>query len=132
MTISAIARGASERNSACVSEVAQQARALNIIHQAFFEVRRRLALAVVGVGNIGGTLLRQLHEQRAYLLAQGFDVKVIGVANSKRFVVADGGIDLTRWKEELSASRRPMDPYALAKRIAELDLTNAALVDCTA
>ena len=132
INISAIAQGASERNISCVVDRAQQSRALNVIHQAFFETRKTLALAVVGVGNIGGTLLRQLHEQRAYLLAQGFDVKVVGVANSRRFALAAGGIDLTRWREELAASRRPMDPYALAKQIAELDLTNAALVDCTA
>src|SRR5438552_7161303 len=61
INISAIAQGASERNISCVIDVTQQARALNVIHQAFFEVRKRLALVVIGVGNIGGTLLRQLH-----------------------------------------------------------------------
>ena len=54
INISAIAQGASERNISCVIDAAQQARALNIIHQAFFEVRKRLALVVIGVGNIGG------------------------------------------------------------------------------
>src|SRR5207253_2777288 len=87
INISAIAQGASERNISCVIDTAQQARALNIIHQAFFERRKRLALIVIGTGNIGGTLLSQLHEQRAYLLSRGFDVAVIGLANSKRFVL---------------------------------------------
>src|SRR5207244_2913411 len=72
INISAIAQGASERNISCVVDSAQQSRALNVIHQAFFEARKPLALVVVGVGNIGGALLRQLHQQRAYLLAQGF------------------------------------------------------------
>ena len=132
INISAIAQGASERNISCVIDVAQQARALNIIHQAFFEVRKRLALVVIGVGNIGGTLLRQMHEQRAYLLARGFDVTVVGVANSKWFALDGKGINLARWRERLSASRRRMDPQVLAREIAKLELTDAAVVDCTA
>src|SRR5439155_1090951 len=76
INISAIAQGASERNISCVVDAAQQARALNVIHQGFFEQRRSLALVVVGVGNIGGALLRQLRERRSYLLEQGFDAKV--------------------------------------------------------
>ena len=119
VNISAIAQGASERNISCVIDVAQQARALNIIHQAFFEVRKRLALVVIGVGNIGGTLLRQMHEQRAYLLGRGFDVTVVGVANSRWFVLEGNGINLARWRERLSASRRRMDPQVLAREIAK-------------
>ena len=61
INISAIAQGASERNISCVIDASQQVRALNAIHQAFFETRKSLALVVVGVGNIGGALLRQLH-----------------------------------------------------------------------
>jgi aspartokinase/homoserine dehydrogenase 1 len=132
INISAIAQGASERNISCVIDVRHQARALNVIHEAFFEARKRLALFVIGVGNIGGTLLRQLHEQRSYLLAHGFDVTVIGVANSKRFALAASGINLAHWREKLSASRRRMDPRVLATEIAKLELTDAAIVDCTA
>src|SRR5205807_8334742 len=94
INISAIAQGASERNISCVVDASQQSRALNVIHQVFFERRKSLALAVVGVGNIGSALLRQLSERRAYLLEQGYDPKVVAVANSKRFVVRCEGIDL--------------------------------------
>jgi aspartokinase/homoserine dehydrogenase 1 len=132
INISAIAQGASERNISCVIDATQQVRALNVIHQVFFEVRKRLALVVIGVGNIGRTLLRQLHEQRAYLLARGFDVTVIGVANSKWFALEGNGLNLARWREKLAASRRRMDPQVLTTEIAKLELTDAAVVDCTA
>ena len=132
INISAIAQGASERNISCVIDASQQVRALNAIHQAFFETRKSLALVIIGVGNIGGTLLRQLHAQHAYLRNHGFDVKVIGLANSKRFVLDAEGISLGRWKETLMASRRRMNAHALAEQLARLELTNAALVDCTA
>jgi aspartokinase/homoserine dehydrogenase 1 len=132
INVSAIAQGASERTISCVIDADQEIRALNVVHQAFFETRKSLALAVVGVGNIGGTLLRQLRQQRRYLMANGYDVKVIAVANSKRFALSGDGINLGRWREELSASRRRMNPDALARDIAALGLTNVALVDCTA
>jgi aspartokinase/homoserine dehydrogenase 1 len=132
INISAIAQGASERNISFVVDASQQSRALNVIHQRFFETRKSLALVVVGVGNIGGALLRQLCERQPYLLEQGFDAKVIAVADSKRFVVIRDGINLGRWREALDASARRMDPRTLAREIASLELANAALIDCTA
>jgi aspartokinase/homoserine dehydrogenase 1 len=132
ININAIAQGASERNISCVIDEAQQGRALNAIHQAFFEARKRLDLVVVGVGNIGGALLQQLRQQRHYLLTRGFDVRVVAVANSRKFAVAAGGIDLGDWQRTLGGSRRQMSPSTLAAVIAKLELTNAALVDCTA
>jgi aspartokinase/homoserine dehydrogenase 1 len=132
VNVNAIAQGASERNISCVIDAASQRRALNAVHQAFFEPRKRLALAVIGVGNIGGALLRQLHQQRQYLLAAGFDVRVVALADSRRFVVARDGIDLARWRDALSASKARMSAAAFAAAVAGLELTNAALVDCTA
>ena len=131
INISAIAQGGSERNISCVIDAPQQGRALNAIHQGFFEPRKRLALAVVGVGNVGGAVLRQVQQQRNYLLSKGFDVSVVGVANSKRFVADARGVDLWRWKELIQASSDRMDGDDFAERLAGMELTNAALVDCT-
>ena len=131
INISAIAQGASERNISCVVDAAQQVRALNAIHQGFFETRKHLALAMVGVGNVGSAVLRQLHQQRSYLLAKGFDVRVVGLANSKRFLADANGINLAGWKEALREAPTRMEAAAFAERIAEMELTNAALVDCT-
>jgi len=132
INISAIAQGASERNISCVIDAADEVRALNAIHQAFFETRTRLALAFVGVGNVGSAVLRQLHQQREYLLTRGFDVRVVAVADSRRLVVDPDGINLSRWSELLQDATDRMDARQLARRLAALELTNAALVDCTA
>ncbi|HXD75295.1 MAG TPA: bifunctional aspartate kinase/homoserine dehydrogenase I [Vicinamibacterales bacterium] len=132
INVNAIAQGASERNISCVIDGGQQVRALNAIHQAFFEARKRLDLVVVGVGNIGGALLRQLKQQRHYLLSRGFDVRVVAVANSRKFALSASGLDLGAWTRALGTSRRKMDPGRLAQAIASLELTNAAVVDCTA
>ncbi|MCA1583258.1 MAG: bifunctional aspartate kinase/homoserine dehydrogenase I [Acidobacteria bacterium] len=132
INISAIAQGASERNVSFVIDSAAQIRALNVIHQSFFEPHTRLALVIVGVGNIGGALLQQLHKQRRYLFDRGFDVRVVAVANSRRFAVASEGLNLAGWRATLDASPHRMTPDALVRAIRPLDLTNVALVDCTA
>jgi aspartokinase/homoserine dehydrogenase 1 len=132
VNVSAIAQGASERNISFVIDSAQKIRALNVIHQAFFEKRKRLNLVVVGVGNVGSALLRQLEQQQRALLNEGFDVRVIGIANSKRFVLSPTGLPLRRWQEELRSSSNAMNPFELAEKIARFELTNTALVDCTA
>jgi bifunctional aspartokinase / homoserine dehydrogenase 1 len=131
INISAIAQGASERNISCVIDASQQVRALNAIHQGFFETKKHLALAMIGVGNVGSAVLRQLHQQRSYLLSKGFDVRVVGLANSKRFVADANGINLAHWKDELRDAPSRMDAATFAQRIADMELTNAALVDCT-
>jgi len=132
INVSAIAQGASERNISFVIDSVQKNRALNVIHEAFFEKNKHLAVIVVGVGNIGSALLRQLHQQRAFLLSQGYDVHVCGIANSKRYVLDAGGIDLTTWREKLHRSQRKMSPGEFARQIARLEFVNAVLVDCTA
>jgi len=131
VNISAIAQGGSERNISCVIDSGDQVRALNAIHQGFFETRKRLALAVIGVGNVGSAVLRQLHQQRDYLLSKGFVVSVVALANSKRFVADPNGVNLASWEFALQSSPDRMEPATLAQRIAAMELTNAALVDCT-
>ena len=132
VNLSAIAQGASERNISFVIDSSQRTRALNVIHEAFFQKSKHLAVIVVGVGNIGSALLQQLHQQKSFLLSQGFDVRVCGVADSKRYVLDARGIDLTQWQGELSRSRRTMNARAFANQVAHLAFTNGVLVDCTA
>jgi len=131
VNVSAIAQGASERNISFVIDSPNKVRALNAIHNRFFE-KKKLHLFVVGVGNIGSTLLRQLLQQRDYLLSQGFDVRVCGLADSKRMVFDATGIELHRWRETLARSREKMDIRRMVEHVNGLNLTNVALVDCTA
>ena len=132
INVSAIAQGASERNISFVIQFEQMNRALNVIHEAFFEKNKHLAVILIGVGNIGSTLLRQLHQQRTFLLSQGYDVRVCGIANSKQYILDPAGIDLTTWRDKLNRSHRKMSLAELARQVGRLELINAVLVDCTA
>ncbi|MBI1803240.1 MAG: bifunctional aspartate kinase/homoserine dehydrogenase I [Ignavibacteriae bacterium] len=132
ININAIAQGASELNISFVTDSGSSTRALNVIHQAFFEKRKHLALFVIGIGNIGSALLGQLQRQQSFLHTQGFDVRVCGIANSKQFIINQEGLNLAHWQEELSKSTRAFQPLSLAEHVATMKLTNIALVDCTA
>lgn len=132
ININAIAQGASEHNISTVVATQQSHRALNVIHQAFFEKRKRLDIFLVGVGNIGSALLNQVQQQRDYLLSHGFDLRVCGLANSKKFVLHSEGIELQQWKELLEQSNNQFAIDQLLGQIEQENFTNLALIDCTA
>ncbi len=132
INVNAIAQGGSEINISFVINSDQRVRALNVIHQSFFEKRKRLAIVLVGVGNIGSTLLKQLHQQREYLFENGFDVRVCGIADIDRYVLSNDGIDLSNWRQTLEKSKLKMNVQELYTSLAAMGFTNAVLVDCTA
>jgi aspartokinase/homoserine dehydrogenase 1 len=132
VNISAIAQGASERNISFVIDEVQKLLALNVIHEAFFEPRKKLGVVLIGPGNIGGTLLKQIHQQQSYLHSEGYDVRVCGIYDIGKAVFSSKGIDLKRWKELLESSAKRMDYSEFLQNIATLQLTNGVVVDCTA
>lgn len=132
INVSAIAQGASERNISLVVDADQRVHALNVVHAAFFEHSKTLAVILVGPGSIGSAFLRLLQQQRKYLWREGFEARLCGIADSSRFVLSSAGIDPGHWKEELAASPHRMDMRAFLKQLAAQHFVNAVIVDCTA
>ena len=130
----AIAQGSSELNISVVIEKEDEAKALNVLHEAYFlSDVKILNLFVVGVGLIGGTLLKQIKEQRNKLQTQELlEVRVVGLANSRRMLFDETGIDLDRWKELLLASELRMDIKAYVEAMKKMNLSNSIFIDNTA
>ena len=130
----AIAQGSSERNVSVVIHQSDEAKALNALHEAFFlSDAKELHLFIIGVGLIGSALLRQLEQQATFLREKrGLEIRVIGLANSKRMVFAEDGIDLTHWKKQLQTSEEVSDITRFIGRMRELNLSNTIFVDNTA
>jgi aspartokinase/homoserine dehydrogenase 1 len=134
INVVAIAQGSSELNISTVVAKADEAKALNALHDAFFlSGTKSLHLFIVGTGLIGGALLRQIAAQRQFLLrAQSLDVRVEAIANSRRMMF-DGTSTLSRqWKEALQRSGAAMNLDAFVRRMREMNLPNSVFVDCTA
>lgn len=85
VNIRAIAQGASERNISAVIKKEDVKKALNSLHETFFEENiKQLNLFVMGVGNVGSKFLAQIRQQKKYLKEElKLNVRVIGMSNSR-------------------------------------------------
>lgn len=134
INIVAIAQGSSELNVSVVIGAKDETKALNVLHQALFlSNTREINLFMVGVGLIGSTLIDQIKAQADFLKSQrSIEVKVVGLANSKKMYFAEDGIPLDSWKEALDASEEGMQMNAFVERIKSLNLSNSIFLDNTA
>jgi aspartokinase/homoserine dehydrogenase 1 len=131
----AIAQGSSELNISVVIPKEDENKALNALHEAFFlSDYKTLHLFVVGVGLIGGTLLQQIREQNEYLRTKlGMEVKVVGMANSRKMIFAEDGLDIDeQWKDRLMSDGTDADLAVFVGRMRDLNLSNSIFVDNTA
>ncbi|MCO6476334.1 MAG: bifunctional aspartate kinase/homoserine dehydrogenase I [Phaeodactylibacter sp.] len=130
----AIAQGSSELNISVVINRADEAKALNALHEAFFlSDTKELHLFMVGVGLIGSTLIRQIREQGKFLKEKrGLEIRIVGLANSKKMAFMEDGIGLDQWKEVLEQSDTSMDIAIFIGKMKEMNLSNTIFVDNTA
>jgi aspartokinase/homoserine dehydrogenase 1 len=133
VNIRAIAQGASERNISAVIDSEDVKKALNTLHEEFFEEHiKQLNLFVMGVGNVGSRFLRQLNQQKKYLKENmRLNLRVIGISNSRTMIFDDGGISIGRWEEALAQGEKA-DKEQFFARVGEFNLRNSILVDNTA
>lgn len=133
VNIRAIAQGASERNISAVINESDVKKALNALHEEFFEENvKQLNLYVMGVGNVGAKFLEQVRQQRSYLKEKlKLNIRVIGMSNSRTMIFDDGGINLDQWNEKL-ASGVKADKAKFFETIQKLNYRNSIFVDNTA
>lgn len=133
VNIRAIAQGASEKNISVVIKSSDVRKAINVLHEDFFEETKKLVnLFIVGVGNVGSRLLEQLESQRQFLQNKlRVQINVVGIANSKKMLFKEEGISLPNWKEELDKAE-PMNQQTFGEFIIQKNLRNSVFVDNTA
>jgi aspartokinase/homoserine dehydrogenase 1 len=134
VNIRAIAQGASERNISTVIRAADVRKAINVLHEEFFEATyKQVNLFILGPGNVGGKLLAQLAQQQRYLRDKlALDLRVVTIANSRHCLVSDeGGLDLATWPTALEAAPALTLPE-FTQLIISKNLRNSVFVDVTA
>ncbi len=133
INVRAIAQGSSEKNITAVIATSDVKKAINVLHEEFFETSyRQVNLYIAGAGNVGGKLIAQLKQQVSYLKKSlRLQINIVGIANSKRQLINIEGIDLNNWKEQLAAAPNGgIKDYIAA--IEENNLRNSIFVDVTA
>ena len=133
VNIRAIAQGSSERNISVVISTADVKKAINVLHEDFFETTyKQVNLFITGVGNVGKRLLAQIQQQHSYLQKHlSLNVQVVGMANSSKMTFNENGIDLKKWKEKLEAGET-LDLVKFTDTIIQKNLRNSVFVDVTA
>ncbi|MGO4919661.1 bifunctional aspartate kinase/homoserine dehydrogenase I [Maribacter spongiicola] len=133
VNIRVIAQGASERNISCIIDEKDVKKALNALHEEFFEENiKQLNLFVMGVGNVGAKFLEQIKEQRKFLKENlKLNIRVIGMSNSRTMLFDEKGIDLNDWSTKLTAGQKA-DKSKFLELVNSLNFRNSIFVDNTA
>ncbi len=132
INVRAIAQGSSERNISAVIAAVDLQKAINVLHEEFFETTyKQVNLFVAGIGNVGSKLLRQLNQQKDHLKEHlGLQLKIVGLANSKKMLLNSEGIDIDNFTEEWERST-PMNLSVFINEIISLNLRNSVFADIT-
>jgi aspartokinase/homoserine dehydrogenase 1 len=133
INIRAIAQGSSERNISAVVDTAESVRALRAAHSGFYLSSKTISIGLIGTGNVGATLMRQL-EKQASRLAEIFnlDLRVRAIARSKSMALGDRRIDLKNWQQEYADSQQDLDLELFEQHVNPDHLPHAVIIDCTA
>lgn len=134
INVIACAQGASETNISFVIELKNLRKALNVIHDSFFLSETQvLNLFIVGVGNVGQHLLEQIRLQHDNLLKnKALELRVVGIANSRKCVFNREGIDISNYKDLLENSDVVASPDNIKNGVLGMNIFNSVFVDCTA
>lgn len=133
VNIRAIAQGASERNISVVINNRDVIKALNTLHERFFEDNtKQLNLFVMGVGNVGEKFMDQIHQQKKFLKENlKINLRVIAISNSTKMHFDADGMGLKDWKELLQNGETANKENFIFKT-KELNLRNSIFIDITA
>ena len=127
VNVRVIAQGSSERNISVAIDEASAERALRAVHSGFYLSAQTLSIGVIGPGNVGRTLLRQLQDVRPQLLKQNnLDLRVRAISTSRRMALFDSQDPADR-ELDLDADLDVFTDHVHAEH-----LPHAVIVDCTA
>lgn len=135
INVKAIAQGSSELNITAVIDRSDEAKALNALHEIFFvQDKQSLNLFLVGyTGLIGGTLMKQIQQQKDYLANEkNIEINLIGVINSKTMLIDSNGIDLSKLDSKLDKFKEEANLNNFINRAIDLNFANSVIVDCSA
>lgn len=133
INVRAIAQGSSEKNISAVIATRDVRKAINVLHEEFFETSyKQVNLFITGTGNVGAKLVSQLEQQLTFLQEQlHLQVNVAGISNSRKMLIQEEGINLADWKTALDGGEKA-DLDQFVQEIISRNLRNSIFVDVTA
>ncbi len=133
INVRAIAQGSSEKNISAVLSATDVKKAINVLHEEFFETTyKQLNVFIAGTGNVGSKLIGQIQKQFQYLQdTLRLQIQITGLANSKKILINEEGLALADWKDALQEAP-PGNIHNYVAQIIHKNLRNSVFVDVTA
>lgn len=134
INVVATAQGSTELNISVVIDNKDLAKALNVLHEAFFlSDVKTLNVFYVGIGNIGKALLEQIKENEKHLVENNLlKIQMIGLTNSRRMIFNPEGFEITDWKKIFEQNSEAADLIKFVQNMKALNLPNSVFVDNSA
>ena len=138
VSVLAMGQSASERSISCVVHQSDAQQAIQTVHAAFHWSHQEVDVFLLGIGTVGRELIDQIRRQQDFLREQhDINVRLIGAANSRKYIYSKLGLDTHTCLESLSKASPPAEirptgpvPYELFKELGRHPVP--VLVDCTA
>jgi aspartokinase/homoserine dehydrogenase 1 len=133
INIHAIAQGSSELNISVVVKETDAPKAVNAIHQEFFRsVKRVINIFMVGTGNVGSALVKQVMDRSAWFAGEyQTEFRIVGLANTRKMVIREEGITGPDWKSLMMASDQKSNLESFIGQMFSLNLPNTIFIDNT-
>ena len=125
--VRATAQGSSERNISVIVASDKADEAIRAIHGEFFDRSplEAVNLFIAGYGKVGKALVKMLLENHDTIAERtGKDVRICGLANSRRYLLDTAGVNPASLAEGSTGS--------FFNALADLSLSGSVFVDCTA
>ncbi len=134
INVRAIAQGSSERNISVAIREVDATRALRAVHAGFYLSAQTLSVGLIGPGQVGQALLKQMFAASPRLRAgTNLDLRIRAIAGSRKMACSDLGF--TSDTDALSAyqhSDTALELDAFADSVQAEHLPHALIVDCSA
>lgn len=119
VNVRAIAQGSSERNISVALAENDATRALRAVHAGFYLSAQTVSIGVIGPGNVGSAVLRQIEAARERLkVSANLDLRVRAIARSKTMT--------------LDGKEQPLNLHAFLEHVDAGHLPHAVIIDCSA
>ncbi len=105
--------------------------AANLVHNEVFGVIKTIHVFAFGKGQVGAEMINQILQTSPDLIQERrLAIKIIGVADSKRYFIDSNGLTLD-WKNKLANAKTVTSTKAILRDLKRLCLENIILVDNT-
>ncbi|MGB5509664.1 bifunctional aspartate kinase/homoserine dehydrogenase I [Robiginitalea sp.] len=120
------------RNISLVVHKSDMIKALNVMHSQIFGISKTINLVLFGVGQVGSTLIDQILANTLQIESRkGIQMKIAGIANSKKLLFDPDGIG-GDWKQQLQSQKEGYSLGDLYRLTTAHHLENLIAVDNTA